>query len=159
MNTIKINGKAWIVNLESKLPEDTSGECTQLTKEFGGTLDIGKNQVGWELIDTIIHEWLHALLPHAKESWVNKEASSLATLLTTPEVITKIGLFNNIQVLPKGTQNEQIVDRSGDRNPTCPITRRKIYSRTERVFTEPYERFLAEEGEENNEGAYKTSSS
>ena len=98
MKTVKINGKTWMLNLDRDMSADLFGECVNVSSDFGGSLDINADQAGANLIDTIVHEWLHALLPNAKEEWVEEEASGLTQILTDTEVITRIGLYNHIHV-------------------------------------------------------------
>lgn len=94
MRTALIDGKTWLYN-ETEL-EGKMGECDYSSIE--GSLNIDFTQTGKELLDTVVHEWLHALLPMAKEEWVAEEATNLVNLITDKYILTKIGLFNEVRV-------------------------------------------------------------
>lgn len=94
MKTFVINDTSWLYN-ETDL-EGKDGECDP--SAISGTLNIDSKQVGKDLLDTITHEWLHALLPMAKEEWVAQEATNFVNLITDKHILTKIGLFNQVRV-------------------------------------------------------------
>ena len=98
MKTITINGKTWIYSPTEALDQEDQGECKYMDPQLGGLLHIDTRQAGPELLDTLVHEWLHALLPHAKEEWVTEEAANLVELIKDKEILTRIGLFNKITV-------------------------------------------------------------
>jgi len=91
-----INERTWLYCTTDQLEADQAGECDY--SDVAGLLTIDERQTGKELLDTIIHEWLHALLPHAKEEWVTTEANNLTALLTDKHILTRIGLFNKVKV-------------------------------------------------------------
>lgn len=95
MKTAVINGTTWLYN-ETAL-EGKDGECDPSL--ISGTINIDFAQTGKDLLDTITHEWLHALLPMAKEEWVLEEANNFVNLITDKYILTKIGLFNEVRVL------------------------------------------------------------
>lgn len=68
--------------------------------EVSGLFRLHPNQRGKTMLNTVHHEWIHLLLPWAKEDWVREEANNLTNLVCIPEVLTQIGLFNNVIVNP-----------------------------------------------------------
>ena len=98
MKTVTINNKTWIFNSTDELDDEMEGLCKYIDLPIGGLLNIDTRQTGAELLDTITHEWLHALLPHAKEEWVTEEATAFVNLIKDKELLTRIGLFNKITV-------------------------------------------------------------
>ena len=98
MKTITINDKLWIYDPTDELNEDEEGRCEYEDRPIGGFLKLDKYQCGPEFLDTIIHEWLHALLPNADEEWVRENATNITSFIKDKKIVSRIGMFNNIIV-------------------------------------------------------------
>lgn len=87
---LKVNGKAWVIKAFDGLtpPGETEtmyGLCDYVQR----VIWIRRNQTDAELLDTLIHEVLHAAVPHLGERDVAGAARTIARALITCGVIMR----------------------------------------------------------------------
>lgn len=75
---------------DANLPDDLYGVCDH--EKLDGVLRIDSTLRGKEYVDTVIHEWLHALCPAHREDWVKDAATQITALIFTAEFLRRAGL-------------------------------------------------------------------
>lgn len=88
--TVEVGDEGFLlVHTDDGLSSEEFGTCT--AESVAGIIRIRSTLRGSEYTDTVIHEWLHALLPMASEDWVRKSAKQLTDMLYRPEVMKRAG--------------------------------------------------------------------
>ena len=90
----KIVWRSWWVVFTSDLPEDTDGLCESQTVEgkprVGKKIQIREGLEGEYLLETMIHEFMHAALDCLNEEYVDRIAQDLAQLILREEVLRRL---------------------------------------------------------------------
>lgn len=85
---LKVNGKAWIIKpFDGPTPPDETETMYGLCDYVQRVIWLRRNQTDAELLDTLIHEVLHAAVPHLGEREVSNAARTIAKALTTCGVV------------------------------------------------------------------------
>jgi len=91
--TAKVAWRKWRVVFTRDLPKDLDGLCDSPTKDGrprrGKQIQIRENLQGRELIETVIHESLHAALECVNEEYVEQTATDQADLICHTEVLKR----------------------------------------------------------------------
>lgn len=74
---ISIGGSRWLIS-RARTPRDIYGDCDYATRK----IRISHSLTGTDLLDTIIHETIHARWPDLSEAAVIEFAELLATVAT-----------------------------------------------------------------------------
>ena len=92
--TAKVAWRVWRVVFTRDLPKDLDGLCDSPTKDGrprrGKKIQIRENLQGKELIETVLHESLHAALDCINEEYVEQTASDQANLICHEEVLKRL---------------------------------------------------------------------
>lgn len=83
--TVKINGEDWDIRFVSRrdMPKRKWGLCVYSTHTI-----LVRNDLSYEnIVDTLIHEVLHAQRLHESESFVNRTATEITTALSLSGLI------------------------------------------------------------------------
>jgi hypothetical protein len=78
-----------VVHSDYSLGADLEGSADHGTLD--GIIRIDPTLRGDRYVDTVIHEWLHALLPHHKEDWVKESATQITQFIFTKEFLRRAG--------------------------------------------------------------------
>ena len=78
---IKLRGKVWRLEFVPRLDSGAYGECDEPDRPKKG-IRIATNQSKDDMMDTLIHETLHACLPDLSEDAIHDTASDISTVLT-----------------------------------------------------------------------------
>ena len=76
-----MRGKVWRLEFVPRLDNGAYGECDEPDRPQKG-IRIATNQSKADMMDTLIHETLHACLPDLSEDAVHDTASDISTVLT-----------------------------------------------------------------------------
>ena len=91
--TAKVAWRVWRIIFTRNLPKDLDGLCDSPTKDGkprrGKKIQIRDNLQGKDLIETVLHESLHAALDCINEEYVEQTASDQAELLCHDEVLKR----------------------------------------------------------------------
>ena len=77
---ITLRGKRWELAFVPFISEGSFGECDDPCR-VGKQIRIAENQSESEMLDTVLHEALHACLPDLAEHAVAETSESLSSLL------------------------------------------------------------------------------
>jgi hypothetical protein len=77
---IEIRGKRWNLEVVDRLPDSSHGEIDPNDRP-GKQIRIARNQNPLDLLDTVVHECLHAACPDLCEEAVTESATDIAKVL------------------------------------------------------------------------------
>ncbi len=88
-----IGGRRFLIAHSARLPDDQDGhtEGHSAPDPIQGIIRLRPELRGKDYLDTLVHEWLHALLPFASEDWVGASANELSELLYSQEHFQRAG--------------------------------------------------------------------
>lgn len=88
--TITVQGKAWQIRVfDSLTPPGESEPMFGLCDYVARVLWIRRDQTEAELLDTLVHEVLHAAVPHLDERDVRRGAEAIAAALSACGIVGK----------------------------------------------------------------------
>ena len=67
------------------------GDC-ESPHAIGKTIRVDDRLKGRELLETLLHEMLHAADWHKQEEWVERVSADIARVLWRPEIVARFGL-------------------------------------------------------------------
>lgn len=73
--------RRWKVKFVNRLPKGTFGDCQDSKKASERIIRVKRKQKEEDLLDTIIHEMLHAIFPQLTEDTVYDAANDLSRTL------------------------------------------------------------------------------
>ena len=76
-----LNNRRWRIRFVKKLPGGDLGSCQDSKKATERVIKIKRKQVEEDVLDTLIHEMLHAIFPQLTEDTVYDAANDLSRTL------------------------------------------------------------------------------
>ena len=81
LKKIRLRGKVWKLEFVPRLDNGAYGECDEPDRPRKG-IRIATNQSKSDMLDTVVHELLHACLPDLSEDAVHDTAADISCVLT-----------------------------------------------------------------------------
>ena len=77
----KFNNRRWKIKFVNRLAKGTFGDCQDSKKASERIIRVKKSQKEEDVLDTLIHEMLHAIFPQLTEDTVYDAANDLSRTL------------------------------------------------------------------------------